>query len=122
MVSSNSSLRLGEVLQEEWATGDPRQGAGKAGFLGLTAEPTRQGLTMSPVVGCLSVSVTARGKAATETMLELGLQVRGAGRGQRVDEGRVILNILACLLKTKQNNQKTPFRQTLPYPTLFPSC
>lgn len=73
MVSSNSSLRLGEVLLQEWVTRDPRQEAGNAGFLGLTAEPTRQGLAMSPVIGYLSVSVKAQGKAAAETVLELSL-------------------------------------------------
>lgn len=36
-----------------------------------------------------------------------------------MDEGRVILNVLAYLLKTKQNDQKTSFRKTLPYSTPF---
>lgn len=75
---SKSSLRLGEVVLQEWATGDPRQeAAGNAGFLGLTAEPTRQGLTVSPVIRCLSVSVKAQGKAAAETVLDLSLEVQG---------------------------------------------
>ena len=45
--------------------------------MGLTAEPTRQGLTVSPVIGCLSVSLKAGVKAAAEIVLELSLEVQG---------------------------------------------